>query len=55
MMTEYDKERLHYGRKKIKQIKHSGVELVVLCHSCHGKIGNLLKEAKRNNIQVKYL
>lgn len=56
MVTGYDEERLHYGRKKISQIKHSGAGIVVVpCHSCHGQIGNLLKEAKMNDIQVKYL
>jgi Fe-S oxidoreductase len=56
MVTGYDEERLHYGRKKISQIKYSGAGIVVVpCHSCHGQIGNLLKEAKMNDIQVKYL
>lgn len=56
LLTPYKKERLHYGRKKIEQIKRAKAEMIVLpCHSCHGQIKALLVENEMTDIPVKYL
>lgn len=56
LLTRYKEERLHYGRRKIEQIKRSGAELIVLpCHSCHGQLKALLVENDMADISVKYL
>ena len=56
LLTPYKEERLHYGRRKIEQIKRAGAELIVLpCHSCHGQLKALLAENDMADIPVKYL
>ena len=56
LLTPYKDERLAYGAKKIRQIRQSGADMIVLpCHSCHGQIKTLLAENGMANITVKYL
>ncbi|MCP4754393.1 MAG: (Fe-S)-binding protein [Proteobacteria bacterium] len=56
LLTPYKEERLHYGRKKIEQLRRTGAELVVVpCHSCHGQFKALLEKAEMPHIEVKYL
>ena len=56
LLTPYKDERLAYGEKKIRQIRQSGAEMIVLpCHSCHGQIKTLLAENGMKEITVKYL
>ncbi len=56
LLTPYKDERLAYGEKKIRQIRQSGAEMIVLpCHSCHGQIKTLLAEHGMADITVKYL
>lgn len=56
LLTPYKEERLHYGRRKIEQIKRAEAELIVLpCHSCHGQLKALLAENDMADIPVKYL
>ncbi|MFC1817042.1 heterodisulfide reductase-related iron-sulfur binding cluster [Thermodesulfobacteriota bacterium] len=56
LLTPFKEERLHYGRRKIEQIKHAEAEMIVLpCHSCHGQIRALLAENNLAHIRVKYL
>ncbi|RJX25881.1 MAG: (Fe-S)-binding protein [Desulfurivibrio sp.] len=55
LLTPYREERLHYGLRKIEQIKRVNPEMIVVpCHSCHGQIKQLLKEHAMD-IPVKYL
>lgn len=52
----YNKERILYGKRKIEQIKASGVEMIVVpCHGCHGQFESLKKEYGMENLTVKYL
>lgn len=56
LTSGYDKERIHYGRKKMEQIRKTGASmLVVPCHSCHGQLNNIKKEYEMADLQVKYL
>ncbi|MCJ7601300.1 MAG: heterodisulfide reductase-related iron-sulfur binding cluster, partial [Desulfobulbaceae bacterium] len=55
LLTPYKKERLHYARRKIEQIKRVNAEMIVLpCHSCHGQFKQALAEHAMD-IPVKYL
>ncbi|MFZ5570916.1 MAG: heterodisulfide reductase-related iron-sulfur binding cluster [Thermodesulfobacteriota bacterium] len=56
LLTPFQETRMHYGRRKIEQIRRSGAEMIVLpCHSCHGQIKALLAEHGMADIAVKYL
>lgn len=56
LLTPYKDERLTYGLKKIRQIRQSRADMIVLpCHSCHGQIKTLLAENGMADITVKYL
>jgi Fe-S oxidoreductase len=56
LLTPYKEERLHYGGRKIEQIRRTGAEMVVLpCHSCHGQIKAALAANDMSHIPVKYL
>ncbi|RJP87307.1 MAG: (Fe-S)-binding protein [Desulfobacteraceae bacterium] len=56
LLTPYKDERLIYGEKKIRQIRQSRADMIVLpCHSCHGQIKTLLAENGMGHISVKYL
>ena len=56
MLTPYTDERVHYGKRKIEQIKKSGAELLVVpCHSCHGQIKFMARECGMPELEVKYL
>lgn len=56
LLTPYKEQRLHYGRKKVEQVRRSGAQMVVVpCHSCHGQIKALLDNAGMGHIPVKYL
>lgn len=55
MLTPYTEERLHYGRRKIDQVRRSGAGLLVVpCHSCHGQIKASAAEFMPE-LEVKYL
>jgi Fe-S oxidoreductase len=56
LLTPYKEERIGYGRHKIRQIRRTQAEIVVVpCHSCHGQIKSVLTEEGVTDIQVKYL
>ena len=56
LTTGYNPERLFYGRKKIKQIRASGANMIVVpCHSCHSQINSLKEEYRLPHLEVKYL
>jgi len=56
LLTPYKTERVSYGRHKIRQIRRTQAEIVVVpCHSCHGQIKSVLAEEGVTDIQVKYL
>ena len=56
LLTPYKTERISYGRNKIRQIRHTQAEIVVVpCHSCHGQIRSVLLEEGIADIRVKYL
>lgn len=56
LLTPYKDERILHGMKKIEQIKRTEAEIVVVpCHSCHGQIKAMLREAKMGHIEVMYL
>lgn len=56
LLTPFSESRLHYGRRKIEQIRRVGAEVIVLpCHSCHGQIKALLATNDMGHIPVKYL
>jgi len=56
LVTGYNEERIHYGRKKMDQIRATGAKmLVVPCHSCHGQLNSIKKEYGMKELEVKYL
>ncbi len=56
LLTPFKDERIHYGRRKMEQIKRTDAELLVLpCHSCHGQIKALREEYGLPDLEVKYL
>ena len=56
MTSGYDKERIHYGRRKMEQIRAAGAKMVVVpCHGCHGQLNNIKKEHGMEDLEVKYL
>jgi Fe-S oxidoreductase len=56
LLTPYTAERMHYGQRKIEQIKRTGADLVVVpCHSCHGQLKALAQASGLKDLQVKYL
>ncbi len=56
LLTPFKQERLHYGGRKIEQIKRVGAGMIVVpCHSCHGQIKATLAEHGMAHIPVKYL
>ncbi len=56
LLTPFKAPRIHYGRRKIDQIKQARAELVVVpCHSCHGQIKALLAAYEVKGVEVKYL
>lgn len=55
LLTPYVDERMHYARRKMDQIRHAGVNLVVLpCHSCHGQIQAMARHFGYE-LEVRYL
>ena len=56
LLTGYDKERIHYGGKKMEQAAAAGAEMIVVpCHSCHGQLNSVKKEHGMDHLEVKYL
>ncbi len=56
LVTGYNKERVFYGRKKMKQIKATGAKMIVVpCHSCHGQLNSIKGEYGMEQLEVKYL
>ncbi len=56
LLTPYKEERTHYARKKMKQLRQAGVEMLIApCHSCHGQIKAMLDVYEMQEITVKYL
>lgn len=56
LTSGYNEERIHYGRRKMAQIRESGAEmLVVPCHSCHGQLENIKGRYGMDGLEVKYL
>jgi len=56
LLTPFKAERIHYGAKKIEQIKQTKADLLVVpCHSCHGQIKAMAKEHGLPDLEVKYL
>jgi len=56
LVTGYNAERVHYGRRKMEQIKATGADMIVVpCHSCHGQFNSIKKEYGMTDLKVKYL
>lgn len=56
MTTGYNDERVHYGRRKMEQIRATGAQMVVVpCHSCHGQLNNIKAVYDLDELTVKYL
>ncbi len=56
LTTGYNEDRVHYGRRKIEQIRASGAEIVAVpCHSCHGQLENIKAQHGMPELEVKYL
>ncbi|MEW6261563.1 MAG: (Fe-S)-binding protein [Thermodesulfobacteriota bacterium] len=56
MLTPFTEERLHYGRRKMEQIRRSGADLIVVpCHSCHGQFKAMIQALGLKDLKVKYL
>lgn len=56
MTTGYNDERIHYGGRKIEQIKATEAQMVVVpCHSCHGQLNNIKEVHGMPDLTVKYL
>ena len=56
MTTGYNDERIHYGGRKIEQIKATEAQMVVVpCHSCHGQLNNIKEGHGMPDLTVKYL
>lgn len=56
LTTGFNEERIHYGRRKMEQIRATGAEMVVVpCHSCHGQLENIKAHYGMAGLEVKYL
>ncbi len=56
LVTGYNEERLHYGRRKMEQIRATGAETIVVpCHSCHAQLEALRDAYGMPELEVKYL
>ena len=56
LTSGYNAERIHYGRRKMEQVRSTGAGmLVVPCHSCHGQFNNIKTEYGLEDLEVKYL
>jgi Fe-S oxidoreductase len=56
LTTGYNEERLHYGRRKMEQIRASGAEMVAVpCHSCHGQLEQLKSHHGMPELEIQYL
>ena len=56
LTTGYKQECLHYGRRKMEQIRASGAEMVAVpCHSCHGQLEQLKSHHGMPELEIKYL
>jgi dimethylglycine catabolism B len=56
LTTGYNDERIHYGRRKMDQVRATGASmLVVPCHSCHGQLENIKTHHGLDDLEVKYL
>jgi len=55
--SPYEKERIHYGRVKAKQIKDTEAKLLIApCHNCRDQImKSLRQEYDFMDVEVKYL
>ncbi len=56
LTSGYNDERIHYGRRKMDQIRAAGARMIVVpCHSCHGQLNNLKSQYDFEDLTVKYL
>jgi Fe-S oxidoreductase len=56
LTTGYNDERIHYGRRKMEQLRALGADAVVVpCHSCHGQLENIKSHYGMDALEVKYL
>ncbi len=56
LVTGYDRERIYYGERKIKQAKAARADMIVVpCHSYHGQLNSVKKEHGMDNLEIKYL
>ena len=56
LTTGYNEARIFYGRRKMEQIRATGVKMIVVpCHSCHGQINAIKAEYGMDDLAVKYL
>jgi len=56
LTTGYNDERIHYGRRKMEQIRLTGAQmLVVPCHSCHGQLNSIKETYGMPDLTIKYL
>ena len=56
LTSGYNDERIHYGRRKMEQIRAVGAEMVAVpCHSCHGQLNSIKNAHGMESLQVKYL
>lgn len=56
LVTGYNEERIHYGRRKMEQIRATGAETIVVpCHSCHAQLEALRVAYGMPELEVKYL
>lgn len=56
LTTGYNDERIHYGGRKMDQIRAAGARMIVVpCHSCHGQLNNIKSKYDFEELTVKYL
>ncbi len=56
LTTGYNEERIHYGGRKMDQIRAADAKMVVVpCHSCHGQLNSIKSEYGLEGLTVKYL
>jgi dimethylglycine catabolism B len=56
LTTGFNAERIHYGRRKMEQIRSVGAELIAVpCHSCHAQLESIKKTYGMDALEVKYL
>lgn len=56
LTTGYNDERVHFGQRKMNQIRAAGAKMVVVpCHSCHGQLNSIKEACGITELTVKYL